>query len=111
MISLLSGNSLTGYSLEGYFWVVVITLSLQIVTHGSINLALRYFSATYVSISLQTSVIGNVLFASLFFDEVPKELQLVGAATIVIGVILASIGRGQARIATAQNELMKSRNT
>lgn len=102
IISVLSGNSLTGYSLEGYFWVVVITFSLQIVTHGSINLALRYFSATYVSISLQASVIGNVLLASVFFDEVPKELQLVGAATIVIGVILASIGRGQARIASAQ---------
>ena len=93
--SILSGNSLTGYSAAGYFRVVVITFLLQLLTHGSINLALRFFAATYVSIFLQVSVIGNVFFAFIFFDEVPKELQLIGAATVIIGVILATIGRGK----------------
>jgi drug/metabolite transporter (DMT)-like permease len=38
-----------------------------------------------------------VLFAAWLVDERPSSLQLVGAATILAGLIIASAGRGRER--------------
>jgi len=86
---------LTGYSIDAYFWVIMVTVVAQLMGHTSINLALRYFSATYVSISGQLGAIGATIVALILFEEVPTIFQVIGASGIILGVIFASIGNGR----------------
>lgn len=88
-----AGMSLTGYSAKGYLWLVVLTITAQIIAHGSINYVLAYVSATFVSISSQVSNVVSVLLAFVIFTELPGPLQIVGSVIIIAGVILATIHR------------------
>jgi drug/metabolite transporter (DMT)-like permease len=40
----------------------------------------------------------SVLFAALLLDEDPSALQLLGAACILGGLVVASIGRGRIEV-------------
>jgi drug/metabolite transporter (DMT)-like permease len=90
-----TGTSVTGYSLEGYGWIVVITLVPQLMGHSFMNYALRYFSATYVGLSGQLVTVGATVLALILFQEVPQPLQLVGSVAIVIGIVLATLGQAE----------------
>lgn len=93
VVAVIGGAPLTGYNPAGYFWVAMVTIFPQLLGHSSINLALRYFSATYVSIVMQSVVVGSAIIALFLFDEVPRPLQLVGSGAILLGVILASLNK------------------
>lgn len=90
-----AGTEVTGYSVEGYFWVLMIALVPQLLGHSGMNFALRYFSATYVSIVTQLIVVFATIAAFIFFGEVPRLAQIAGSAVLLAGVILASIGQSR----------------
>lgn len=92
---LLSGTPATGFSTEGYFWVLMVALIPQMVGHNAMNYALRYFPATYVSIVMQLIVVFAALLAFFILDEVPAWLQILGSTILLGGVILASLGQGR----------------
>ena len=91
MATFAAGMSLTGYSVKGYLWLVVLTITAQVIAHGAINYVLAYVSATFVSISSQVSNVVSVLLAYLIFAELPGPLQIVGSVIIIIGVIIATL--------------------
>ena len=95
IITLMSNTSLTGYTTTGYFWTIMVGVIPQVIGHSSINLALRYFRPTYVSIILQLTVITSSIIAIFIFDEAPRAIQILGSGSIIIGVVLASIAQGQ----------------
>lgn len=80
---------------DGFFWVVMIAIFPQLIGHSGANYALRYFSATYVSIATQAIVVLSAFIAYFLFDEVPLPLQLAGSGIILLGVLLASIGQNR----------------
>lgn len=83
----------TGYSAQGYLWLVIVALLPQLIGHSAFNYALEYLSATYVGIASQIEPIGSALFAFFIFGEIPQELQVIGSLVIVGGVILATRGK------------------
>lgn len=89
----LTQTPLAGYSSQGYLWIVLLALVPQLIGHSSLNYALRYLSATYVSIATQMEPIGSAIAAFLFFGEQPAALQIVGSAAILAGVIIAGYAR------------------
>lgn len=91
----LSGTQVTGYSAEGYFWILMVTMIPQMVGHNGMNYALRFFPATYVSIVSQLIAVFAAVLAFLIFDEVPAWLQILGSAILLGGVILASLGQSR----------------
>lgn len=93
VIALLTHTPLTGYSTEGYFWVVAVTIVAQLVFHPSYNFALKYLPATFMSILGQTSVIVAVVLGMIVFGEIPGWLQIGGGVLIASGVTLASLAR------------------
>jgi drug/metabolite transporter (DMT)-like permease len=95
VICLFSGVSLTGYSTEGYFWVLLVALGPQLVVQSSYNYTLAYLSATFVSLTGQLMTVGNTIAAYLAFHQVPRPLQLFGGAIILIGVMLATLGQNR----------------
>jgi hypothetical protein len=81
---------LSGYSLSGYFWILMVTFVSQFLGHIMINIGLRYFHATTMSVLVQTSVVTASIMAFLLFGEQPTVLQIWGSVIIIIGVFLAS---------------------
>lgn len=92
---LFTRTSITGYSTAGYVWIVIMGLVPQLIGHSSFNYALGFLPATLVSIAAQVEPIGSALAAYLLFDEVPTELQILGSAVLVVGVVVAVLGRGK----------------
>jgi drug/metabolite transporter (DMT)-like permease len=86
-IALLSGTPLTGFSVQGYVWVVLLAVGAQIIGQASIAYTLAHLSPTFVSIALQISIIISALLALLLFAEVPQAAQMIASAVIVAGVI------------------------
>jgi drug/metabolite transporter (DMT)-like permease len=90
---LVAGVPIVGYSANAYLWIVALALVPQLIGHSAFNFALRYLSATYVSIITQTEPIASAIAAFIIFREQPLPLQLLGSLGILIGVVLASLGQ------------------
>ena len=91
VVVLLTATPVAGYSPQGYLWVALLGLAPQLIGHTSLNYALQYMSATYVSIATQMEPIGSAIAAFLIFREKPAPLQIVGSIVILAGVIVASL--------------------
>lgn len=94
-ITLVNQTPMTGYDPQGYFWVIMLAILAQIITHGSMNFVLGYLPATTVTVAMQSVPILSAIWAFLLFSEIPMILQIVGSAVIIIGVTI--VIRGQSR--------------
>jgi drug/metabolite transporter (DMT)-like permease len=81
---------LTGYAPQGYGWVLLLALLPQLVGHSSLNWALKYLPATYVSLIVLGEPIGSTLLAMLLLHETPSVLKVIGGVMILAGIVLAS---------------------
>lgn len=86
-------TSLVGYSLNGYLWVLVVTIVAQIVGHLPVNFAIRHFPATHLSVLLQVSVAASAVMAFFYFGEIPSFLQVAGSLIIVFGVSMVTLNK------------------
>lgn len=85
-------------SLEATFWLVVLALSSQVLGWLLISVSLARLPTAVTSVLLTLQPLLSVLFAALIVDERPSALQLVGAAAILAGLLIASLGRRPARV-------------
>ncbi len=80
-------------SVEAMAWLIVLALSSQVVGWLLITVSLGRLPTAKTSVLLTLQPLLAVLFAALIVDERPSPLQLVGAAAILSGLLIASIGR------------------
>lgn len=92
---ILTATPISGYSTEGYFWVLLVTIFPQLIGHSIFSYVLAYLPATYISIVTQLSIAVAALIAAQIFNEVVTVAQLIGSAAILIGVIIVTISRSQ----------------
>jgi drug/metabolite transporter (DMT)-like permease len=97
-----TATPVTGFSPQGYLWVALLGLAPQLIGHTSINYALQYLSATYVSIASQLEPIGSAIAAFVIFRERPADLQIVGSIVLLAGVIIASLRQPERAIEAAE---------
>jgi drug/metabolite transporter (DMT)-like permease len=97
MVCLVAGQPFTGYSRETYLVLLLLALVPQILGHSSFNWALRYLSATFVSVTVLGEPIGATLLAILVLGEVPPPIRMGGVALILAGIYLASQGERSLR--------------
>lgn len=86
----LGDKPLWGYSAWAYVWMILLALIPQLIGHSAFNWALRYLSATYVSVTILGEPIGSTALAFLLLNETPSSLKLFGGALILGGILLAS---------------------
>jgi drug/metabolite transporter (DMT)-like permease len=82
-------------SLAATGWLVLIALSAQVFGWLLISVSLPRLPAVVTSVSLTVQPVCSVLLAALILGESPSWLQLVGAAAIVAGLVLATVGPKQ----------------
>ena len=86
----IEGHSLLGYSKEIYLWLLLLAVIPQSIGHTSLNWALAYVPAAFVSVALLGEPVGTIILSSIFLRETPTILELMGGALILIGIYTAS---------------------
>ncbi|RMF80100.1 MAG: DMT family transporter [Chloroflexi bacterium] len=92
---------MVGYSANGFLWMILLTLSAQLMTHPLLNYALKYIPATVVSVAGQSVIVLSSIFAFFALGEVPNALQIPGSLLIMIGVVLVTKGQASSRFAVS----------
>ncbi len=89
---LLARQSPFGYPSDVYLWLSLLAIVPQGIGHSTLNWALRYLPASFVSVALLGEPIGSTLLAALFLAERPQPAEIIGGIIILAGLYLA--GRG-----------------
>lgn len=89
------GIPVTGYSTNGYFWLLMLGLVPQLIGHSAFNYGLRYFPATYISVASQLEPIFSAIMALILFREIPGSVQIIGSLVILAGVLIATLGQAR----------------
>ncbi len=84
------GANLLAYSMTGYVWVALLAAGPQLIGHTSYNWALKYVSATFVTVTLLAEPIGATLLAIPILAQIPSPIKVVGGALILAGIYLAA---------------------
>jgi drug/metabolite transporter (DMT)-like permease len=75
---------------QTWLWILLMALGPQLLGHSSLNWALRYLSATYVTIATLGDPICSTLLAWWWLGEKPSLWAVVGGALILAGIAIAS---------------------
>jgi len=89
-VALVLGHPLVTYPRQTFLWFALLAIIPQLVAHTSLNWALRFLPAAFVSISLLGEPIGTSILAYVIFRESPARLTLLGAGLIFMGILLSS---------------------
>jgi drug/metabolite transporter (DMT)-like permease len=90
LLVLIAGLPLLGFSLKAYGWTLGLALGPQIIGHSTLNWALRYLSATFVSIITLAEPIGSGLLAYLLLGETVTWATAIGGTMVLAGIYIAS---------------------
>jgi drug/metabolite transporter (DMT)-like permease len=74
-------------------WLVLLALTSQVVGWLLIAAALPRLPAALTSVTLTLQPALSVVFGVILLDETPSEVQFLGVAVIIAGVVLATAGR------------------
>jgi drug/metabolite transporter (DMT)-like permease len=94
-LAAVTGTPLGGFSVRGWLWIGLLAAGPQLIGHTSYNWALRYVSATFVTVALLAEPVGATLLAIPVLGQVPEAAPLAGGALILAGIVLAA--RAEAR--------------
>jgi drug/metabolite transporter (DMT)-like permease len=72
-------------------WLLTLALSSQVVGWLIISVSLPRLPAALTSVILTLQPVASVLLAMLLLGEAPSAIQLLGAGTILVGLVLASL--------------------
>jgi drug/metabolite transporter (DMT)-like permease len=92
LMTIVLGSSLSAipHHPQTWLWLLLMALGPQILGHSSLNWALRYLSATYVTIATLGEPIGSTLLAWWLLGERPSRWAVAGGALILVGITVAS---------------------
>lgn len=89
-IAWLSGPASLPRLPQTWLWLLLLAVGPQIVGHSSLNWALRYLSATFVTIAILGEPIGATLLAWWLLGESPSPWALLGGMLILTGIVIGS---------------------
>jgi len=77
-------------------WLILLALSSQVLGWLLITISRPRLPAVVTSVSLTFQPVCSVVFAAIILGESPSWLQLLGAAGILSGLVIATLGRREA---------------
>jgi drug/metabolite transporter (DMT)-like permease len=75
-------------------WLLLLALTSQVVGWLIISVSLPRLPAALTSVILTLQPVGSVLLAMVLLGEAPSAVQLLGAGTILVGLVLATLRFG-----------------
>lgn len=107
-LPLLSGVPYLGYPLESLGWIVLLALVPQVLGHTGLNFAARHVGATVTATAVLAEPLGSGVLAAFVFGEVPGPMTLLGAALVLVGVLLV-VRTGEPRARLGRRRLHEDR--
>jgi drug/metabolite transporter (DMT)-like permease len=95
-IVLATGTPLGGYPARGYLWVALLAIGPQLLGHTTYNWALKYVSATVVTVALLSEPVGATLLAIPILAQLPSAERIAGGALILAGIFVAAWAEARA---------------
>ena len=90
LLVIVTGTPMFGFTPVAYGYLLALGLVPQLIGHSTLNWALRYLSATYVSIITLAEPIGSGILAYLLLDEMLTKATAIGGAVVLTGIYIAS---------------------
>jgi drug/metabolite transporter (DMT)-like permease len=87
--SLIAGETLFGYSGKAYLMFILLALVPQLIGHSVLNWALRFVSATMVTVAVLGEPVGASILSIFILKEVPSVYEIIGGILILGGIALA----------------------
>ena len=78
-------------SWPAHSWLLLLALTSQVVGWLIISVSLPRLPAALTSVILTLQPVGSVLLAMVLLGEAPSAVQLLGAGTILVGLLLATV--------------------
>lgn len=88
VVCLVSGTQLWGFSASDWWLIVAITVFAQLGGHTLMNMSLRSFSATAVSLAILVEVPGATLLGWIWPGQTPPWQLLPGAVLVLLGLVM-----------------------
>jgi drug/metabolite transporter (DMT)-like permease len=92
---MLAGHTLLGLSPLVYLLLLALAIGPQLLGHTAFNWAIKYLSATVVTVAILGEPIGSAILAVLLLDQPLQPLQLLGGAMLLVGIAVATLGERQ----------------
>jgi len=87
--TIVTRQPMTGFSPQAYGWLLALGLIPQIIGHSTLNWALRYLSAAFVSIVTLAEPIGAGILAYLLLGEGITLATGLGGVLVLAGIYIA----------------------
>lgn len=106
-VIMLIAMTLAGYSLWGldgrvYLLLLGLALGPQLLGHTAFNWAIKYLSATIVTVAILGEPIASALLAIFLLNQPVQALQIVGGAVLLLGIAVATLAERRAQQPVAQ---------
>ena len=105
IIAVVTRQPFTGFPPNTYLMFALLAVVPQLIGHSSFNWALRFLSATYVSVTILGEPVGSTVLAWLLLGEVPTALKVLGGSMILTGIWVATREEKEIVTETAVPEL------
>ncbi len=90
IVAFATGAKLTAFSSTTLIWILLLALIPQLLSHSTINWALRYLPAALVSVTLLGEPVASTIWAYIFLEETPPALRILGAVLVLLGIVVAA---------------------
>jgi drug/metabolite transporter (DMT)-like permease len=90
VIVVVARQPMLGFSPQAYGWMLALGLVPQLIGHSTLNWALQYLSATYVSVVTLAEPIGSGILAYILLGEAVTVAVAVGGVMVLAGIYVAS---------------------
>jgi drug/metabolite transporter (DMT)-like permease len=97
LLMTIAGESLLGLPPFVYLLLLGLAVGPQLLGHTAFNWALRYLSATVVTVGILGEPIGSALMALVLLGQPMQSLQLVGGAVLLAGIVVATLAERRLR--------------
>jgi drug/metabolite transporter (DMT)-like permease len=72
-----------------YLFLFLIALLPQVIGHSIFNYALKFFSPTFISLTILGEPIGATILGIIFFNEIPKFIEILGGILIILAILIS----------------------
>ncbi|MGE5265337.1 MAG: DMT family transporter [Acidobacteriota bacterium] len=98
LLAFVMGARLLGFTIGGYALIVLLAVGPQLIGHSAYNWALKYVSATFVTVTILAEPIGATILAVPLLAQVPSPLKIAGGMLILTGIFLAARAETRAAV-------------
>ncbi len=88
-LSFILQENLINIPKKDYLLLFLIALFPQVIGHSIFNFALKFLSPIFISLTILGEPIGATILGMIFFKEIPKALEFLGGALIIIAILIA----------------------